>query len=42
MVRGATKKLKNPYKIWVLKFRGAFPYPVALIILTIFSERGIF
>lgn len=40
MVVGATKKRKKPYFIRALKFRGAFPYPVVLKILTIFVNGG--
>lgn len=39
-VCGATKKRKKPYFIRTLKFRGAFPYPVVIKILTIFRNEG--
>lgn len=38
-VRGAPTRLENPLFVRALKFRGAFPYPVAIKNLTIFKER---
>jgi len=42
MVVGATMESQKPYFIRSLRFRGAFPYPVVIKILTIFMKGGIF
>lgn len=42
MVVGALTILLKSSFISTLKFRGAFPYPVVIKILTIFDKGGIF
>ena len=40
MVGGAPKKDKSSYSIRNFLFRGAFPYPVVLKILTIYKKEN--
>lgn len=42
MVGGALKNNKSSYSIKPFLFRGAFPYPVVIKILTIFRKVGFF
>jgi hypothetical protein len=42
MVVGVQTRFPKSLFIKVLKFRGAFPYPVIIKILTIFEERRYF